>query len=167
MRIVCSIVLCVSWRTLVTTWSDSLQVPMLIWVICRCQEQNFLVLSGQRSHSHTIVELYSFCIIKWVILLLQQSTVSPSPHTCIYLPPHRFGFQSFSMSLSFRPSVAGFQRHLLDPLMRFHYTLKNLGLQEVEYVLMKAIALFSPGKTRSGRENEKDEENKWTSLKGG
>lgn len=39
---------------------------------------------------------------------------------------------------------AGFQRHLLDPLMRLHYTLKNLGLQEEEYVLMKAIALFSP-----------------------
>ncbi|XP_071003128.1 nuclear receptor subfamily 1 group I member 2 isoform X2 [Oncorhynchus clarkii lewisi] len=39
---------------------------------------------------------------------------------------------------------AGFQRHLLDPLMRFHYTLRNLQLQEVEYVLMQAISLFSP-----------------------
>ncbi|XP_014029639.1 nuclear receptor subfamily 1 group I member 2 isoform X1 [Salmo salar] len=39
---------------------------------------------------------------------------------------------------------AGFQRHLLDPLMRFHYSLRNLQLQEVEYVLMQAISLFSP-----------------------
>uniref|UniRef100_A0A4W5RN62 Nuclear receptor subfamily 1 group I member 2 n=1 Tax=Hucho hucho TaxID=62062 RepID=A0A4W5RN62_9TELE len=39
---------------------------------------------------------------------------------------------------------AGFQRHLLDPLMQFHYTLRNLQLQEVEYVLMQAISLFSP-----------------------
>ncbi|KAJ8013174.1 hypothetical protein DPEC_G00050540 [Dallia pectoralis] len=39
---------------------------------------------------------------------------------------------------------AGFHRHLLDPLMQYHYTLRNLQLQEVEYVLMQAISLFSP-----------------------
>ncbi|KAI1885238.1 hypothetical protein AGOR_G00218110 [Albula goreensis] len=39
---------------------------------------------------------------------------------------------------------AGFQRHLLDPLMKFHYTLRNLQLNESEYVLMQAMSLFSP-----------------------
>ncbi|KAJ8388572.1 hypothetical protein AAFF_G00132860 [Aldrovandia affinis] len=39
---------------------------------------------------------------------------------------------------------AGFQRHLLDPLMKFHYTLRNLQLNEAEYVLMQAVSLFSP-----------------------
>ncbi|MCI4378723.1 hypothetical protein PGIGA_G00219120 [Pangasianodon gigas] len=39
---------------------------------------------------------------------------------------------------------AGFQRHLLDPLMKFHYTLRRLHLHEEEYVLMQAISLFSP-----------------------
>ncbi|KAK3543484.1 hypothetical protein QTP70_023213, partial [Hemibagrus guttatus] len=39
---------------------------------------------------------------------------------------------------------AGFQRHLLDPLMKFHYTLRKLHLNKEEYVLMQAISLFSP-----------------------
>lgn len=39
---------------------------------------------------------------------------------------------------------AGFQHHLLDPMMNFHYTLRKLHLHEEEYVLMQAISLFSP-----------------------
>ncbi|KAJ8352863.1 hypothetical protein SKAU_G00243390 [Synaphobranchus kaupii] len=39
---------------------------------------------------------------------------------------------------------AGFQRHLLDPLMKFHYALRKLELNESEYALMQAISLFSP-----------------------
>ncbi|KAG1945469.1 nuclear receptor subfamily 1 group I member 2 [Pimephales promelas] len=39
---------------------------------------------------------------------------------------------------------AGFQQHLLDPMMNFHYTLRKLHLHEEEYVLMQAISLFSP-----------------------
>ncbi|KAI3356326.1 hypothetical protein L3Q82_017548, partial [Scortum barcoo] len=39
---------------------------------------------------------------------------------------------------------AGFQPLLLEPLLKFHHTLRNLGLQEEEYVLMQAISLFSP-----------------------
>ncbi|XP_069034928.1 nuclear receptor subfamily 1 group I member 2 isoform X1 [Lepisosteus oculatus] len=39
---------------------------------------------------------------------------------------------------------AGFQQHLLDPLQKFHYTLRSLKLHDVEYVLMQAISLFSP-----------------------
>ncbi|MBN3301583.1 NR1I2 protein, partial [Amia calva] len=39
---------------------------------------------------------------------------------------------------------AGFLPHLLDPLMKFHYTLRKLKLQESEYMLMQAISLFSP-----------------------
>ncbi|XP_051997960.1 nuclear receptor subfamily 1 group I member 2 [Xyrauchen texanus] len=45
---------------------------------------------------------------------------------------------------------AGFQRHLLDPMKNFHYTLRKLHLHEEEYVLMQAISLFSadrPGVT--------------------
>uniref|UniRef100_A0A8C4RY13 Nuclear receptor subfamily 1 group I member 2 n=1 Tax=Erpetoichthys calabaricus TaxID=27687 RepID=A0A8C4RY13_ERPCA len=41
-------------------------------------------------------------------------------------------------------AFAGFQSHLLDPLLKFHYTLRNLNLHDAEYVLMQAISLFSP-----------------------
>ncbi|XP_073330452.1 nuclear receptor subfamily 1 group I member 2 isoform X3 [Pagrus major] len=44
---------------------------------------------------------------------------------------------------------AGFQPLLLEPLLRFHHTLRKLGLQEEEYVLMQAMSLFSPGSSRS------------------
>lgn len=39
---------------------------------------------------------------------------------------------------------AGFQPLLLEPLLRFHHTLRKLGLQEEEYVLIQAMSLFSP-----------------------
>eukprot|EP00064_Thunnus_orientalis_P005956 superscaffoldBa00000600_g5970 len=38
----------------------------------------------------------------------------------------------------------GFQPLLLEPLLKFHHTLRKLGLQEEEYVLMQAMSLFSP-----------------------
>uniref|UniRef100_H3AQ18 Nuclear receptor subfamily 1 group I member 2 n=1 Tax=Latimeria chalumnae TaxID=7897 RepID=H3AQ18_LATCH len=41
-------------------------------------------------------------------------------------------------------SVTGFQHHLLEPLLRFHYILRKLELHIEEYVLMQAISLFSP-----------------------
>ncbi|XP_047561253.1 nuclear receptor subfamily 1 group I member 3 isoform X3 [Lutra lutra] len=40
---------------------------------------------------------------------------------------------------------AGFQEDFLELLFRFHATLRRLQLQEPEYVLMAAMALFSPG----------------------
>lgn len=52
------------------------------------------------------------------------------------------------LTLSLCPA-AGFQPLLLEPLLRFHHTLRNLGLEEEEYVLMQAMSLFSPGRTRS------------------
>uniref|UniRef100_H3D8U6 Nuclear receptor subfamily 1, group I, member 2 n=1 Tax=Tetraodon nigroviridis TaxID=99883 RepID=H3D8U6_TETNG len=42
---------------------------------------------------------------------------------------------------------AGFQPLLLEPLLRFHHTLRNLGLEEEEYVLMQAMSLFSPDRS--------------------
>uniref|UniRef100_A0A7N5JU77 Nuclear receptor subfamily 1 group I member 3 n=1 Tax=Ailuropoda melanoleuca TaxID=9646 RepID=A0A7N5JU77_AILME len=39
---------------------------------------------------------------------------------------------------------AGFQEEFLELLFRFHATLRRLQLQEPEYVLMAAMALFSP-----------------------
>ncbi|XP_028846256.1 nuclear receptor subfamily 1 group I member 2 isoform X2 [Denticeps clupeoides] len=39
---------------------------------------------------------------------------------------------------------AGFQHHFVDPLLKFHYKLRRLHLDDVEYVLMQALALFSP-----------------------
>uniref|UniRef100_M3YSH0 Nuclear receptor subfamily 1 group I member 3 n=1 Tax=Mustela putorius furo TaxID=9669 RepID=M3YSH0_MUSPF len=39
---------------------------------------------------------------------------------------------------------AGFQQDFLELLFRFHGTLRRLQLQEPEYVLMAAMALFSP-----------------------
>ncbi|KAM8749432.1 nuclear receptor subfamily 1 group I member 2 isoform 3-T3 [Acanthopagrus schlegelii] len=44
---------------------------------------------------------------------------------------------------------AGFQPLLLEPLFKFHHTLRKLGLQEEEYVLMQALSLFSPGSSRT------------------
>lgn len=41
--------------------------------------------------------------------------------------------------------TGGFQKLLLDPLMKFHFMLKKLQLHKEEYVLMQAISLFSPG----------------------
>ncbi|RVE57864.1 hypothetical protein OJAV_G00203610 [Oryzias javanicus] len=39
---------------------------------------------------------------------------------------------------------AGFQPFLLDPLFKFHHTLRKLDLQEEEYALIQALSLFSP-----------------------
>ncbi|XP_070832203.1 nuclear receptor subfamily 1 group I member 2 [Chaetodon trifascialis] len=39
---------------------------------------------------------------------------------------------------------AGFQPLFLEPMLKFHHTLRKLGLQEEEYVLMQALSLFSP-----------------------
>ncbi|XP_069058790.1 nuclear receptor subfamily 1 group I member 2 [Pleurodeles waltl] len=44
-------------------------------------------------------------------------------------------------------SLAGFKALLLDPLLKFHYILKKLNLQDEEYSLMQAISLFSPDRT--------------------
>lgn len=41
--------------------------------------------------------------------------------------------------------TGGFQKLLLDPVMKFHCMLKKLQLHKEEYVLMQAISLFSPG----------------------
>ncbi|KAI2660455.1 Nuclear receptor subfamily 1 group I member 2 [Labeo rohita] len=56
----------------------------------------------------------------------------PSPQTASQILIH------------FIPQYSGFQRHLLDPMMNFHYALRKLHLREEEYVLMQAISLFSP-----------------------
>ncbi|KAK7939261.1 hypothetical protein WMY93_002587 [Mugilogobius chulae] len=39
---------------------------------------------------------------------------------------------------------AGFQTVLVDTVVKFHQTLRNLGLQEEEYVIVQGISLFSP-----------------------
>lgn len=40
--------------------------------------------------------------------------------------------------------MTGFQRMFLEPLLKFHLTLRKLKLHNAEYVLMQALALFSP-----------------------
>lgn len=47
------------------------------------------------------------------------------------------------------PTV-GLQKEFLELIFRFHGTLRRLQLQEPEYVLMAATALFSPGEPRPG-----------------
>ncbi|XP_069734978.1 nuclear receptor subfamily 1 group I member 3 isoform X1 [Phaenicophaeus curvirostris] len=42
-------------------------------------------------------------------------------------------------------ALAGFQQIYLEPLLKFHISLKKLGLHEAEYVLLQAMLLFSPG----------------------
>uniref|UniRef100_A0A669QNW6 NR LBD domain-containing protein n=1 Tax=Phasianus colchicus TaxID=9054 RepID=A0A669QNW6_PHACC len=47
-------------------------------------------------------------------------------------------------------STAGFQQIYLEPLLKFHISLKKLRLHEAEYVLLLAMLLFSPGRGRGG-----------------
>lgn len=48
------------------------------------------------------------------------------------------------LAYCFEDPNGGFQKLLLDPLMKFHFMLKKLQLHKEEYVLMQAISLFSP-----------------------
>ncbi|KAG6920422.1 nuclear receptor subfamily 1 group I member 2, partial [Chelydra serpentina] len=41
-------------------------------------------------------------------------------------------------------ALAGFQQIYLEPLLKFHISLRKLRLHEAEYVLLLAIVLFSP-----------------------
>lgn len=48
------------------------------------------------------------------------------------------------LSYCLEDPAGGFQQLLLEPVLKFHYMLKKLQLHQEEYVLMQAIALFSP-----------------------
>ncbi|XP_052595716.1 nuclear receptor subfamily 1 group I member 2 isoform X3 [Peromyscus californicus insignis] len=48
------------------------------------------------------------------------------------------------LAYCFEDPDGGFQKLLLDPVIKFHYMLKKLQLHKEEYVLMQAISLFSP-----------------------
>ncbi|KAM6162606.1 nuclear receptor subfamily 1 group I member 2 [Erethizon dorsatum] len=48
------------------------------------------------------------------------------------------------LAYCFKDPEGGFQKLLLDPVMKFHFMLKKLQLHKEEYVLMQAISLFSP-----------------------
>ncbi|XP_057553262.1 nuclear receptor subfamily 1 group I member 2 [Hippopotamus amphibius kiboko] len=48
------------------------------------------------------------------------------------------------LSYCLEDPAGGFQQLLLEPVLKFHYMLKRLQLHKEEYVLMQAIALFSP-----------------------
>ncbi|EHB13637.1 Nuclear receptor subfamily 1 group I member 3 [Heterocephalus glaber] len=52
---------------------------------------------------------------------------------------------------------AGFQRDFLEGFFRFHGTLRQLQLQEPEYVLMAAMALFSPDRPGVTQRKEIDQ----------
>ncbi|XP_066542262.1 nuclear receptor subfamily 1 group I member 2 isoform X2 [Hoplias malabaricus] len=59
---------------------------------------------------------------------------------------------------------AGFQPHLCDPLMKFHYTLRKLCLDETEYVLMQTISLFSPDRPGITQHGEIDKYQEMVAL---
>ncbi|XP_027564663.1 nuclear receptor subfamily 1 group I member 2-like [Neopelma chrysocephalum] len=42
-------------------------------------------------------------------------------------------------------ALAGFQQVYLEPLLKFHESLRRLRLHEAEYALLQAMLLFSPG----------------------
>ncbi|XP_017695331.1 PREDICTED: nuclear receptor subfamily 1 group I member 3, partial [Lepidothrix coronata] len=42
-------------------------------------------------------------------------------------------------------ALAGFQQVYLEPLLKFHESLRRLHLHEAEYALLQALLLFSPG----------------------
>ncbi|XP_055480928.1 nuclear receptor subfamily 1 group I member 2 isoform X5 [Psammomys obesus] len=48
------------------------------------------------------------------------------------------------LAYCFEDPDGGFQKLLLDPMMKLHCMLKKLQLHKEEYVLMQAISLFSP-----------------------
>ncbi|XP_051003789.1 nuclear receptor subfamily 1 group I member 3 isoform X3 [Acomys russatus] len=54
-------------------------------------------------------------------------------------------------------AALGFRHEFLESIIRFHTTLKRLRLQESEYVLMVAMALFSPDRPGVTRRREIDE----------
>ncbi|CAH6792326.1 nuclear receptor subfamily 1 group I member 2 isoform X1 [Phodopus roborovskii] len=57
------------------------------------------------------------------------------------------------LAYCFEDPDGGFQKLLLDPMMKFHCRLKKLHLHKEEYVLMQAISLFSsdrPGVVQRG-----------------
>ncbi|XP_052561446.1 nuclear receptor subfamily 1 group I member 3-like isoform X1 [Tympanuchus pallidicinctus] len=47
-------------------------------------------------------------------------------------------------------ALAGFQQIYLEPLLKFHVSLKKLRLHEAEYVLLLAMLLFSPAAGEGG-----------------
>ncbi|KAB1260531.1 Nuclear receptor subfamily 1 group I member 3 [Camelus dromedarius] len=59
--------------------------------------------------------------------------------------------------LSLVSPTAGFQEEFLELLFGFHRTLRRLQLQEPEYVLMAAMALFSPDRPGVTRREEIDQ----------
>lgn len=61
-------------------------------------------------------------------------------HSPRYQPRHRVPPPAFP--------TAGFQQIYLEPLLKFHISLKKLQLHEAEYVLLQAMLLFSPGERR-------------------
>uniref|UniRef100_A0A8C3FRA7 Nuclear receptor subfamily 1 group I member 3 n=1 Tax=Chrysemys picta bellii TaxID=8478 RepID=A0A8C3FRA7_CHRPI len=60
---------------------------------------------------------------------------------------HCYTIQDGALGESLWP---GFQQIYLEPLLKFHISLKKLRLHEAEYVLLLAIALFSPGELSPG-----------------
>ncbi|XP_078297335.1 nuclear receptor subfamily 1 group I member 3 isoform X3 [Panthera onca] len=58
----------------------------------------------------------------------------------------------------------GFQEQFLELLFRFHGTLRRLQLQEPEYVLMAAVALFSPDRPGVTRREQIDHLQEVTAL---
>ncbi|KAM6153438.1 nuclear receptor subfamily 1 group I member 3 isoform 4-T4 [Erethizon dorsatum] len=58
----------------------------------------------------------------------------------------------------------GFQRDFLELFFRFHGTLRRLKLQEPEYVLMAAMALFSPDRPGVTQREEIDQLQQWMAL---
>ncbi|KAM4690058.1 nuclear receptor subfamily 1 group I member 3 [Rhinophrynus dorsalis] len=54
-------------------------------------------------------------------------------------------------------SNSGFQQLYLDLVQKFHINLRKLNLHEAEYVLMEALALFSPDRTGIIEKNVIDE----------
>lgn len=59
--------------------------------------------------------------------------------------------------LSLPSLTVGFQYEFLELIIHFHKTLKRLQLQEPEYVLMAAMALFSPDRPGVTQREEIDQ----------
>uniref|UniRef100_A0A452GZK5 Nuclear receptor subfamily 1 group I member 3 n=1 Tax=Gopherus agassizii TaxID=38772 RepID=A0A452GZK5_9SAUR len=79
---------------------------------------------------------------------LAASLLYPSALPCC-IPPAPHPTQPCSAASIQHPAPSalptGFQQIYLEPLLKFHISLRKLRLHEAEYVLLLAIALFSPG----------------------
>ncbi|KAM8921744.1 nuclear receptor subfamily 1 group I member 3 [Pelodytes ibericus] len=100
------------------------------------------------------------------ISLLKGSTMEVCQiqfNTVFNLETHQWECGKIKISIE-DGAVSGFQNLFLEPLQKFHITFRKLNLHESEYVLMEALALFSPDRPGITERDTIDEIQEKTAL---